>query len=93
MHWFVSSEITLSDSKYALGFPGKKNHLLNRVKRILTNNNKTLNTMEKISLASGIVIIGLITIAFKQTQKLEARKKHPIFTGNACRTNQKRYGA
>ncbi len=67
-------EYNLNGSKYALAFPGRKNHLLNRVKRIITNNNKTLNNMEKISLAAGIVILGLITIAFRQTAKQEAVK-------------------
>jgi bla regulator protein blaR1 len=64
-------EYKLNGSTYGLAFPGRKNHLLNRVKRILTNNNKTLSTMEKISLASGILVIGLITIAFKQNTTKE----------------------
>jgi len=78
VHALVSfQEYHLSGSKYSLAFPGRKNHLLNRVKRILTNNNKTLNNMEKISLASGIVVIGLITIAFKQAVQQDTIKKQP----------------
>jgi len=75
IHALVSfQEYNLNGSKYSLAFPGRKNHLLNRVKRIITNNNKTLNNMEKISLAAGIVILGLITIAFRQTEKKEIFK-------------------
>lgn len=76
VHALVSfQEYNLAGSKYSLAFPGRKNHLLNRVKRILTDNNKTLNNMEKISLATGIVVIGLITIAFKQTVKQNTVKE------------------
>ena len=49
---------------YATTFPGSKNHLLNRVKRIITDKNKTLNNMEKLILGSGIVITCLATVAF-----------------------------
>jgi bla regulator protein BlaR1 len=45
---------------YAMAFTGKKNYLLNRVKRMLTQENKKLNTMEKILLLSGLAI----TMAF-----------------------------
>jgi bla regulator protein BlaR1 len=52
--------------EYALAFAGKKNHLLNRIKRIISNNNKTLSNMEKISLFSCIVIAAMATLAFQQ---------------------------
>jgi bla regulator protein BlaR1 len=79
IHALVSfQEYNLENPKYVVAFPGRKNHLLNRIKRILTNNNKTLNNMEKISLATGIVIIGFATIAFTQTpQKQEIRPTTP----------------
>ena len=78
IHALVSfQEYNMDSSKYSLAFPGRKNHLLNRVKRIITNNNKTLDNMEKISLATGIVVIGLITIAFKQTVKQNTAKTEP----------------
>jgi bla regulator protein blaR1 len=70
----VFQEYNMARSKYAIAFPGQKNHLLNRVKRILTNNNKTLNNMEKITLASGIIIISLATFAFTQTTKTVTEK-------------------
>ncbi|MBS1565851.1 MAG: M56 family metallopeptidase, partial [Bacteroidetes bacterium] len=43
-----------------LAFPGKKNHLLNRAKRILHEQNKTLNTMEKSLLSFCIAVIALL---------------------------------
>jgi beta-lactamase regulating signal transducer with metallopeptidase domain len=87
VHALVSfQEYNLNSSRYSLAFPGRKNHLLIRVKRILTNNNKTLNNMEKISLASGIVIIGLITIAFKQTEKQDTIKEQS--TANAFQSKE-----
>jgi bla regulator protein blaR1 len=78
IHALISfQEYNLERSKYTLAFPGRKNHLLNRVKRIITKNNKTLNNMEKISLATGIVIVGLITIAFAKTPQKQEIKNVP----------------
>ncbi len=86
IHALVSFQEYNIGSKYALAFPGRKNHLLNRVKRIITNNNKALNNMEKISLAAGIVIISFVTIAFTQTPQKEEIKKAQAT--NACQRLQ-----
>jgi beta-lactamase regulating signal transducer with metallopeptidase domain len=56
-----------SNPSYAIGFARDKNHLLDRVKRIITNHNKTLNNMEKVFLASSIVLTGFLTVSFSQT--------------------------
>lgn len=40
-------EYHFAGQRYGMAFPGQKNQLLNRVKRIVYNKNKTLNTMEK----------------------------------------------
>ena len=53
-------------SGYAPSFSGRKNFLLDRVKRIITNNNKTLSNMEKTFLVSGIIITALTAFAFSQ---------------------------
>lgn len=45
-------------------FSGDKNHLMNRIKRIIYNNNKTLNNMEKKFLAAGMIITGACIFAF-----------------------------
>ncbi len=70
IHALVSFQEYNMSSKYAPSFSGRKNFLLNRVKRIITNNNKTLNNMEKIFLISGIVITGFIATAFSQHNQL-----------------------
>lgn len=66
IHALVSFQEYNITSKYAAFFAGRKSHLMNRVKRIITNNNKTLNNMEKIFLASGIIITGFMAVAFSQ---------------------------
>jgi bla regulator protein BlaR1 len=45
-------------------FSGEKNHLMNRIKRIIYNNNKTLNNMEKKFLITGMVVTSLFILAF-----------------------------
>lgn len=57
------------ENRYAMAFPGKKNQLLNRVKRILDNSNKTLNMAEKSFLILCFSIMGLLTVVFSQTDK------------------------
>ncbi|HEX4850385.1 MAG TPA: hypothetical protein VFV08_06240, partial [Puia sp.] len=73
-------EYTLEQNSYAVGFPGKGNHLLNRVLRIVNNHNKTLTNMEKILLATGIVAIGLATIAFTQAENSKPKIGMPSTT-------------
>jgi bla regulator protein BlaR1 len=72
---------------YAASFSGRKNFLLNRIKRIITNNNKTLNTMEKTFLAAGIAITALTAFAFSQHKQsfknISARQSAQIaYTSN-----------
>jgi beta-lactamase regulating signal transducer with metallopeptidase domain len=64
-------------SGYAPSFSGRKNFLLNRVKRIITNNNKTLSNMEKTLLVSGIIVTALTAFAFSQHEQ-PALKNIPI---------------
>ena len=64
-------------SGYAPSFSGRKKFLLNRVKRIITNNNKTLNNMEKTFLMCGIIATALTAFAFSQ-HKQSAFKNIPI---------------
>ena len=66
VHALVSFQEYNLTTKYAATFSGKKYHLLNRIKRIITNNNKTLTNMEKTFLAAGIIITSLMAVAFAQ---------------------------
>ncbi len=65
-------EMKMTNPEYALAFPGRKNQLLQRIKRILYRQNQTLNTMEKIFLTGCILIVGLGPIAFSQTTMTKA---------------------
>ncbi|HVS92429.1 MAG TPA: M56 family metallopeptidase [Mucilaginibacter sp.] len=55
-------EHALYGSKYAVAFPGKKNHLLNRVTRIMSNRNKALAPSEKAFFMMGILLLSGIVI-------------------------------
>jgi bla regulator protein BlaR1 len=50
-------EYSLYGAGYQVAFPGKKNHLLQRVSRILQNQNKALGRAEKVFFMAGIVIL------------------------------------
>ncbi|HEY4327166.1 MAG TPA: M56 family metallopeptidase [Mucilaginibacter sp.] len=56
---------------YAMALSGNKTHLLARVKRIITNNNHSLNMMEKSLLAICLVSAGLLTAAFSNADKID----------------------
>jgi bla regulator protein BlaR1 len=89
IHALVAFQEYNAGVKYAATFSGSKNHLLNRVKRIITNNNKTLNTMEKLVLASCIVLTCLATAAFnpgKEKNKIDTVKRNEV-TGQAIAQN------
>ena len=81
IHALVAFQEYNAGAQYATTFAGSKNHLLNRVKRIITNNNKTLTTMEKLVLASGIIITCLATVAFnprKEKDTINAVKRNAV---------------
>jgi beta-lactamase regulating signal transducer with metallopeptidase domain len=61
-----------------LAFPGQKNHVLNRVKRLVMKDNKNLNYVEKITMACTIVLItGAIALS---TNRLFAQERSPAAT-------------
>ncbi|MEP7141489.1 MAG: M56 family metallopeptidase [Ferruginibacter sp.] len=60
---FQGFELQLA-SPLTNAFGGEKNHLMNRVKRIIYKNNKTLNNMEKKFLAAGMIITSIFIFAF-----------------------------
>jgi len=78
IHALVAFQEYRAGLRYATAFPGSGNHLLNRVKRIITNNNKTLNNMEKLVLASGIIITCLATVAFNPGKEKDKNKLSKI---------------
>jgi bla regulator protein blaR1 len=81
-------EFDLAESGLAPAFPGRKNHLLQRVKRMLNHNNQTLNSMERVFLGGCLLAITLGSVAFSQTTKnkhvqLPATVKLPPSVPNA----------
>lgn len=76
-------EHSLYGSNRAVAFPGKKNHLMQRVTRILNNKNKTLGPAEKVFFMAGIIILSAIVataaIAQIRTGAISiAKVKHSI---------------
>lgn len=60
---------------YAMGLGGKNGHFLNRVKRMLSNNNQSLNRMEKAVLTICLVSAVIITAAFSKPDHVKATLK------------------
>lgn len=60
---------------YAMAFPGQKNHLVDRVKRMMTNRNHSLDTVEKTLLTICLVAAGLFTTAFTHAQQIDKMVK------------------
>ena len=71
-------EHSIFGANYAVAFPGKKNHLLQRVSRILNNKNKTLAPAEKVFFMAGIIILSAVVataaIAQIKTDNLGSRR-------------------
>ncbi|MEI9809870.1 MAG: M56 family metallopeptidase [Bacteroidota bacterium] len=70
----VSFQEYSSGSQYAMGISSKKHYLLNRVKRMLTRENKKLDLMEKILLIIGVIVFS----AFTFIPKKEAAAQQPV---------------
>lgn len=79
VHALVSfEEYNLKNNALVMGFGGSKNHLLNRAKRIIYNNNKTLNAVEKTILSFSIVAVSIIMVACANNKMNE---QHPVSNG------------
>jgi len=66
IHALVSFQEYRQSTPYRLAFAGNKSHLLERVKRIVHNDNKTLNIREKLFLLISVFITAGITMAYVQ---------------------------
>ncbi|MEJ7671746.1 MAG: M56 family metallopeptidase [Chitinophagaceae bacterium] len=64
-------EYAMNSSDYAMAFPGKKNHLMQRIKRIIKNENKKLSSMEKTILCCGIIAITAISALSTKESKAQ----------------------
>ena len=77
IHALVSFQEYKQSPAYALAFPGSKNHLLDRVKRIVHHDNKTLNMREKIYLLVCVFITAGLTMAYTNLGQPQSRMGKP----------------
>lgn len=63
--------------KYAMPFAARKPKLVDRVKRIVSNNNSTLNPGEKIVLVGCLIAFGVAFVTISNGQTDTAKKKAP----------------
>jgi beta-lactamase regulating signal transducer with metallopeptidase domain len=70
-----------NNTPYTMAFPGRKNQLLNRVKRIIDNSHKTLNMAEKSFLVLCLSLIGILSAVWAQPEeqkKPQTTKQEPV---------------
>jgi bla regulator protein BlaR1 len=60
----VFQQHQLSEQNQVIAFAGKRNHLLDRIKRIIYNNNKQLNAMEKLFVTASVLTVTALLAAF-----------------------------
>lgn len=70
-------EYKLADKSLAMAFPGKRNFLLDRIKRIIYKHNKPLNAMEKIFVTASLITATLMTAAFSPAVKKDLEMLKP----------------
>lgn len=79
IHALVSfQEYNMKQNNLALGFGSRKNQLLERAKRIIHDNNKSLNSIEKTFLAICIVIVASFTVACSNTKATASQPNHDV---------------
>ncbi len=74
VHALISFE-EYNNEKLAVAFAGKKNHLLCRVKRIIYNDNKSLNAVEKTFLSVSLLMVAVILIACANPTKMNEEQR------------------
>jgi len=70
-------EHELYGAAYSTAFPGKKNHLMRRVVRLLNNKNKTFGTAEKIFFGLSVLILSVLvtTVTVAQVKEVVKNKE------------------
>lgn len=91
IHGYVNALVSIQQLqlqyKYAPAFSGSKTPLLDRIKRLIYQNNKTLSTMEKITLTAGILATTLLAFAFNQKPASTLQQETTIQTQKAIGSN------
>lgn len=76
-------EYTAPSPSYALGIAGKRHHLLERVRRIITRENRKIGWPERIVLLGGIMLLMAFTVITQQdTIKGENKQDAPVGINN-----------
>ena len=82
IHALVSfQEYNMKQNQLAVGFGSKKNQLLERAKRIIHDNNKSLNSIEKTFLSICIIIIASFTVACSNTKAATVQSREDVAYG------------
>lgn len=69
IHALVSfQEYNMKQNDLVMGFGGRKNHLLERAKRIIHDNNKSLNSIEKTFLSICFIVVAVFMFACSNTK-------------------------
>jgi bla regulator protein BlaR1 len=76
-------EYNLNKTSYAMTFPGNKHQLLNRIKRIISDRNKTLNAAEKSILSFGIALFILFSFVAAKSVPRQQDKPDSSYKTNA----------
>lgn len=77
-------EYQLAAPAYAMALSGSKNHLMGRVKRMLSNNNQSLNAMERSMLAVALVTTILLTTAFSHKENIDQLVNRMVHAGKTA---------
>jgi bla regulator protein BlaR1 len=86
---FQELHLNQQEGNLLTAFPGDGQQVFNRVNRILTNHNKSLNKMEKVLLASAIFVTGIFTLAFTsrdQQDKGQQEEQHSSVVTTQAKT-------
>ncbi|MPR32095.1 M56 family metallopeptidase [Salmonirosea aquatica] len=73
---FVNALVQFQEYKIAasapvLAFAGKRNHLLDRIKRIIYNHNKQLDAMEKLFVTASLITVSVLSVAFSPSSAVK----------------------
>ncbi|QEM08515.1 M56 family metallopeptidase [Mucilaginibacter rubeus] len=77
-------EYQLATPAYAMALSGGKNQLMGRVKRMLSDNNQSLNVMERSMLAVALVATILLTTAFSHKENIDQLVNKMVHAGKTA---------
>ena len=91
VHALISfQEYNMKNNELIMGFGGKKNHLLNRAKRIIHNDTKSLNAIEKTFLSIAVFSVVMVMLALgnpsANAPQVETVKQTKIVTSEEVTT-------